>query len=154
MSLWKLSRGSHALSTSADSITINVPAGRTLKVLSGKCIGMGNALAAGAEVGVFRVSTNGSGGSPTALVLKTVDPNADGVAAPTGFSAVYGYTTQPTVEADPVIRLGFQPAGGQDREQPAPGAEVSFWKATAHQVSIRGINGTPNAMLELTLELI
>lgn len=153
MSLWKVSRGSHALSTSADSITIDVPAGRTLRVLGGKSVGMASATAAGAEVGVFMVTTNGSGGSPTSLTLKPVDANPDGTSVPTGFTAKFGYTTQPTIEADPKIRLGFQPLGGQDRETPIPGAECEFWKSTAYQVSVRGISGTPNALLELTLEL-
>lgn len=153
MSIWKVSRGAHALSTTADSITIDVPAGRTLRVLAGKVVGMASAAAAGAELGIFRVSTNGSGGTPTSLVLKPVDANPDGLSVPSGFTARYGLGTQPTVEADPVVRLAFQPLGGQDRESPIPGAEVEFWKATAHQVSIRSISGTPNAAIELTLEL-
>ena len=153
MSLWRFGRGSHALSTSNDSLTINVPAGRTLRLIFGKCVGMASALVAGAEVGIYRVTTNGSGGSPTTVVPKPVDANPDGTAVPTGFSVVYGYTTQPTVEADPVARFGFQPAGGQDRETPVPGAELEFWKATAYQVSIRGMSGTPNALLEFVVEL-
>lgn len=151
MSIWKVSRGSHALSTTADSVTFDVPAGRTFRVLQGKVVGMGSAAAAGAEVGVFRTSANGSGGSPTSLTLKNIDPN--GAAAPSGFTAKYGYTTQPTLEADPMIRLGFQPLGGQDRETPIPGAECEFWASAAYQVSVRGVSGTPNALLELTVEL-
>lgn len=151
MSLWKTHRGSHALSTSADSMTIDVPAGRTLRIIGGKVVGMASAAAAGAEVGIYRTTANGSGGSPTSLPLKNLDPN--GGSAPSGFTVKHGYTTQPTVETDPVGRLGFQPFGGQDRETPVPGAEMEFWSATAYQVSIRGMSGTPNALLELTLEL-
>lgn len=153
MSLWTVSRGSHALSTSADSMTIDVPAGRMLRVLSAKSVGMASAAVAGAELGIFMVTTNGSGGTPTSLTLKPVDANPDAVSVPTGFTVKYGYTTQPTVEADPKARLSFQPLGGQDRFVPVPGAELEFWKSTAYQVSVRGISGTPNASIELLLEL-
>lgn len=154
MSLWTVSRGAHALATNADSMTINVPAGRILRILGGKVIGMASAAAAGAEVGIYDVSTLGSGGSPTSLVLKPVGANADGLSVPSGFSVVYGYTTQPNLTAGPKKTLYFQPLGGQDREAPMPGAELEFWKAVAYQVSVRGISGTPNAALELTLELL
>lgn len=151
MSIWKISRASHAQSVSLDSLTIDVPAGRTLRVLAAKAIGMASAAASGAELGVFRVTTVGSGGSPTSYTLKNIDPN--GVSAPSGFTAKSGYSTQPTIESDPMIRLAIQPLGGQDRESPIPGAEVVFWSASAYQVSVRGISGTPNVVLELTLEL-
>jgi hypothetical protein len=151
MSLWRIHRGSHALATADDSITINVPAGRFLRIISAKVVGMASAAAAGAELGIFRVTTVGSGGSPTSLPVKNLDPN--GASAPSGFSAVYGYTTDPTIETDAMIRLGFQPFGGQDREVAVPGAEVEFWDDVAYQVSVRSISGTPNALIELVVEL-
>lgn len=153
MSLWTVSRGSHALSTSADSMTIDVPAGRMLRLLGAKIVGMASAAAAGAEVGIFMTSANGSGGTPTSLTLKPVDANADAVSVPTGFTVKYGYSTPSTLESDPKARLTFQPLGGQDRFVPVPGAELEFWKSSAYQVSVRGISGTPNAAIELVLEL-
>lgn len=153
MSIWVVSRGSHALSTSADSMTIDVPAGRMLRVIGAKVVGMASSAVAGAELGIFATSANGSGGTPTSLTLKPVDANPDAVSVPTGFSVKHGYSTQPTVEADPKARLSFQPLGGQDRFVPIPGAELEFWKSTAYQVSVRGISGTPNAAIELVLEL-
>lgn len=155
MSLWTVSRGLHALANNADSMTINVPAGRILRIIGGKVVGMATAAAAGADLGVYDVTTVGSGGTPTSLVLKPVGANADGLSVPSGFSVVFGYTTQPVLTAGPKKTFFFQPLGGQDREAPIPGAELEFWKSVAYQVSVRGIGAaTPNAAVELTLELL
>lgn len=149
--LFSVSRGTHALSTTADSITINVPGGRGLKIHFGEATGMASAAAAGAEVGIFRVTSNGAGSPQVTLELKTVDPTQSG--PPAGFSAYYTTDAQPTIEATPVWRLSFQPLGGKDRYLALPGGELRFWAATAHQVSVRGISGTPNTALNFLVEL-
>jgi len=148
--LYRVSRTTHAQSTSADSITFDIPAGRTFKVHSGEVTGMANALAAGAEMGIFRTSANGSGGTPTSLVIKPVDPNGS---VPSGLTAKYGYGTQPTLEADPLVRMSYQPAGGKGRYPVLPGAPAEFWSLTAYQVSVRGIAGTPNCAVEIEFEV-
>ncbi|WP_128003454.1 hypothetical protein [Piscinibacter defluvii] len=153
MSLWTFSRGSHAQSLTVASAVINVPAGRMLRFISGSVVGMASAAVAGAEFGIYLASANGSGGSPTSITPKPVDPNADGLSVPSGFSIVYGYTTEPTLESDPKARLRFQPLGGRDWLVAVPGAELEFWKSTAYQVALRGISGTPNVAFDFTVEL-
>lgn len=149
--LYTLSRTSHAQSTTADSITLDVPAGRKLELIRLCVTGMASAAAAGAEIGVYRVTTVGSGGTPTSLTIKLGDPN--GAAVPAGLTAKFGYGTQPTIEADPVVRLAYQPLGGKGRFA-VQTEEVSFWSASAYQVSVRGISGTPNVAIdELTFLL-
>lgn len=143
-------RGTHTLSTSADSITIDVPAGRYFFLHRAKVVGMASALAAGSEIGIYRVTTVGSGGTPTELNWRNIDPS--GAAAPAGFLARHGYTTQPVL-GDLLKRLYIQPAGGKD-EWIAFGAPLAFWATAAYQVSIRGLAGTPNIALDLEGELL
>lgn len=153
--IYRFSRASHAQSTTADSATLNVGAGMKARLLAVEVTGGATAAAALAEFGVFYVTTLGSGGTPTTLMLKKVDsdntPNP-----PTGVSAVFGYGTQPTIEADPVVRLTYQPLGGKARYTPAPGAEVVFGSRTAaSQLSFRGISGTNNVAIDaVEFELI
>jgi hypothetical protein len=151
---FEIQRTRHAQSVTDDSITIDVPAGRKLKVHGVSVVGGDSAGAASAEIGVYRVTTNGSGGTPSNAVLKPLDP---AVSAPSGFTAKFGYTTQPVAEADPVIRVPFQPFGGQGAWPPVAGAPAEFWLVTAYQVSVRGINASgtdaPNVSVSLTVEL-
>lgn len=150
-SLFRLSRGSHAQSTSADSVTIDVPAGRFLLLHSLEVAGMASAAAAGAEIGIFKVTTLGSGGTPTTIALKNVDPN--GSAAPSGFTAKFGYTTQPVLEADPMWRGLYQPLGGKARYSSMLGGALEFWSSVAYQIAIRGISGTPNIGIDGEMEI-
>jgi len=150
-SLFRFSRASHAQSITADSVTIDVPAGRFLLLHSLEVTGMASAAAAGAELGIYRVTTLGSTGTPTTIVLKPVDPN--GAAAPAGLTAKFGYTTQPVVEADPVWRGLYQPLGGKARYSSMLGGALEFWSAVAYQISIRGISGTPNIGFDGELEI-
>jgi len=83
---------------------------------------------ASAEVGVFRTTANGSGGSPTSYVIKPLDPN---VSVPSGFTAKSGYTTQPTAEADPVVNAVFQPYGGTGSWPVVAGAPAETLKSSA-----------------------
>lgn len=152
--LCKISRAVHALSNAGDSITIDVPAGRMLLVHQGEYTGMASAAAAGVEAGIFRVTTLGSGGTPTNIPIKIVDPNPLG-ALPAGFTAKFGYTTAPLIEADPMHRFSFQPFGGKSKYTAMPGGALAFWSATAYQVSVRGIgSGTPNVTTDLEVELL
>lgn len=147
---FEIQRARHATSTTADSLTIDVPAGRKLKVHGITVTGGDSTGATSSEVGVYRVTTNGSGGSPTSAVLKALDPN---VSAPSGFTAKYGYSTQPTVETDPTVRVAFQPYGGVGVWPPVAGAPAEFWSASAYQVSVRSVLGTPNASISMLCEL-
>lgn len=151
---FEIQRSRHAQSVTNDSITIDVPAGRKLKVHGVSAVGGDSSGAASAEIGVYRVTTIGSGGSPSNAVLKALDP---AVSAPSGFTAKFGYTTQPVVEADPVVRVPYQPYGGQGAWPPVAGAPAEFWNVAAYQVSVRGIDSsgsdTPNVAVSLTVEL-
>lgn len=149
--IYTTGRGAHTLSTSNDSITIDVPAGRFFYLHRAKIVGMANALAAGAEIGIYRVATVGSAGTPTELNWRNIDPN--GAAPPSGFTARFGYTTQPVL-GDLLKRLYVQPAGGKDEWIAMPGGALAFWLSTAYQVSIRGISGTPNIAIDLEGELL
>lgn len=150
-SLFRFSRTSHTQSITADSVTIDVPAGRFVVFHSAVVSGMASAAAAGAEIGIYRVTTVGSGGTPTTVVLKQVDPN--GAAAPSGFSAKFGFTTQPVLEADPIWRGAYQPLGGKDRYSSMLNNALEFWSASAYQIAIRGIVGTPSIALDCELEI-
>lgn len=148
--LWTFTRDSHALSTTADSITIDVPAGRGLLIHSLEGVGLESAAAVACRVGVYDVTTLGSGGTPTSLVIKAWGSNADGYAVPTGLLARYGFTTQPVL-GDLRHTLAFQPLGGRDK---LPLIEpLGFWKSTAYQVSIRAIAGANLALLKAIIEL-
>lgn len=151
MPIYTTGRGTHALSTTADSITIDVPAGRFFYLHRAKAVGMANALAAGAEIGIYRVAAVGSAGTPTELNWRNIDPN--GAAAPAGFTARFGYTTQPTL-GDLLKRLYLQPAGGKDEWIAMPGGALAFWSATAYQISVRGISGAPNVAIDLEGEIL
>lgn len=148
--IYTTGRGAHTLSITVDSITIDIPAGRHFLLHRAKAVGMASALAAGTEIGIYRVATVGSAGSPTELNWRNIDPS--GAAAPAGFTARFGYTTQPVL-GDLLKRLYLQPAGGKD-EWIAFGAPLAFWLATAYQVAIRGISGTPSVALDLEGELL
>lgn len=150
-SLFRFSRASHAQSTTADSVTIDVPAGRFVVFHALSVAGMASAAAAGAEIGIYRVTTVGSGGTPTTIALKNTDPN--GSAAPSGFTAKFGYTTQPVLEADPLWRGLYQPLGGRDRYTSMLNNALEFWSASAYQIAIRGISGTPNIGIDGELEI-
>lgn len=145
--IYRTSRATHAASTTADSVTVNLPAGYRVRITYLEVTGAASALAAGQEMGLFRVTTVGSGGTPTDLTLKHIDPT--GPNPPSGMSAVFGYTTQPVIESVPMLRLSFQPAGGKAIYQPTPGAEVIFGSRTAaSQFSLRGIAGTGNVVVD------
>lgn len=150
-SLFRFSRASHAQSTTADSGTIDVPAGRLVVFHFLEVAGMASAAAAGAEIGIFKVTTLGSGGTPTTITLKNTDPN--GSAAPSGFTVKFGYTTQPVLEADPMWRGLYQPLGGKARYSSMLGGALEFWSASAYQIAIRGISGAPNIGIDGELEI-
>lgn len=147
---FEIQRARDAQSTSTDFITVDVPAGRKLKVHGVTVVGGESTGAVSSEIGVYRVTTNGSGGTPTSVTLKPNDPN---VSIPSGFTAKFGYSTPATLEADPIIRIAYQPYGGTGTWPPVAGAPAEFWLVTAYQVSVRGISGTTNCTVTLTVEL-
>lgn len=152
---FRISRSRHALSITADSITIDVPAGRKLKLHGLRASGGDSTGVASAEVGAYRTTANGSGGTPTSLSVTPLDPN---VSVPSGFTAKFGYTTQPTLASgDPPASCVFQPYGGEGVWPAVPGAPAEYWAATAYQVAVRGMDtsGTdaPNCSLDLLVEL-
>jgi hypothetical protein len=150
--LYRFSRASHAQSTTADSFTMDVPAGRVVFWHLFELTGMDSAAASGAGFGIFRVTSVGSGGSPTTITLKNVNPN--GAAAPAGFTTKFGYTTPPTIEADPVWRGNYQPLGGKAKYMALPGQALQFWSGSAYQISGRGIAGTGNIAFDAEVELL
>lgn len=153
--IYRVTRAAHAQSTSNDSLTINIPAGYRIRLLSAIATGMDSAAAAGSDMGIYRVTTVGSGGSPTTVPLRPADPNTT-ITPPSGLSAVFGYTTQPVVDSNgPDERLQYQPLGGKGIYQPAAGAELVYGSpSAASQVSFRGIAGTGQVGLSVEFELI
>jgi hypothetical protein len=151
---FEIQRTRHAQSATVPSIVIDVPAGRKLKVHGMSAVGGDSAGAASAEIGLYRTSANGTPGSPSSAVLKPLDP---AVSVPSGFTARFGFTTPPTNEADPVVRVAYQPYGGQGSWPPVAGAPAEFWSATAYTVVVQGIDSTgtdaPNVSVSLTVEL-
>lgn len=148
--LWTFRRGAHALNTAADSITIDVPAGRILVLHELEAIGLESATAAANQLGIYDVTTLGSGGTPTSLTISAWGANPDGYAVPTGLTARHGYATQPVLGT---LRhtLEWQPLGGSKK---TPLIEpLEFWKAAAYQVSIRPIAGTQQAQIKALVEL-
>lgn len=147
--LWTFRRGAHALSTAADSITIDVPAGRILVLHSLEAIGLENAAAGANQLGIYDVTTLGSGAA-TSLTISAWGANPDNYAVPTGLTAKHGYATQPALGT---LRhtLEWQPLGGKDK---TPLIEpIEFWKSVAYQVSIRPIAGTQQGQIKAIVEL-
>lgn len=147
--LWTFRRGAHALNTAADSVTIDVPAGRTLVLQELEAIGLESAAAAANQLGIYEVTTLGSG-TPTTLTISAWGPNPDNYAVPTGLTARHGYSTQPVLGT---LRhtLEWQPLGGSKK---TPLIEpIEFWKAVAYQVSIRPIAGTQQTQIKAIIEL-
>lgn len=153
--LFEIFRTRHALdpTTPADSIVIDVPAGQVLTIHGVEAVGGDSAGVASAELGVYNVSTVASGGSPASDDLKALD----GGSVPSGFTARHGFTTPATLDGSPVAHVAFQPYGGVGVWPIVPGVTATFWKSTAYQVAVRGINanGTdnPNVSLKLQVEL-
>lgn len=147
--LWTFRRGAHALSTTADSVTIDVPAGRTLVLHSLEAVGLESAAAAANQLGIYEVTTLGNGAA-SSLTISAWGPNPDNYAVPTGLTAKHGYATQPVLGA---LRytLEWQPLGGSRR---LPMIEpLEFWKSVAYQVSFRPIAGNQQAQLQALFEL-
>lgn len=148
--LWTFRRDSHALNPTNDSITLDVPAGRQLLIHALEAVGLESAAAAANRLGIYDVTTLGSGGTPTSLTISAWGANPDGYAVPSGLTAKHGYTTEPTLGTLRHV-LSWQPLGGRDK---LPLIEpLAFWKSTAYQVSIRGISGTNLALIKAIVEL-
>lgn len=156
MPLFTFKRGTHAQSLSVASVIIRVPAGRPLKLYMLDVAGMASAAAAGAELAVYRVGTV-SVGALTAIPLSKVDPNGADASTISGFSAGYApATSEPApLSGDNglVEALHFQPLGGRDRFLALPGGEHVFWSASAYEVMVRGVLGTPNIAIKGLISL-
>jgi hypothetical protein len=142
MPLYTVSRGSTALSTSNDLLTIVASSTKPLRVYLAELKGMGTTSAANAVL-VSRSSsgtTGGGGITPTPL-------NSGSGAA--SFAAYTTWSAQPTLGAT-LLRLGVNANGGIDKWQAFPGSEIQI--PVSGQLSIRSESGTSNVLANLVIE--
>jgi hypothetical protein len=105
--------------------------------------GMGTATAAN-ELGIWR-STGGStgGGALTPTKFVTDQPTQS-------FTNFTTWSTQPTVTADPVLRLPVNSNGGIYRWVARPGEEVEL--RNSEQLSLRSAVGTGSVSMHVVVE--
>ena len=140
---YTVSKASTALSTTADSVTITAPAGRSLKIWGIRMYG-GAAASAYNEVLVSR-----STGGATPVAITPTPLNADFAAAT--FTAASGWTTQPTLGAT-IRRIGVNSNGAAIQQPYPPGSEIDV--PGGGQVSIRSASGTGAIAIEVDVEQI
>lgn len=139
---YRVTKVSTALSTTADSMTITAPAGRSLRILSIDVGMMGTASAAN-ELGVYRSTT---GTTPVAITPVPTHPD---FAAAT-FTAAGSWTTQPTLgvvlDRIPLNANG----GGIQKPLVFPGFAIEI--PGGGQISFRSISGTSNIVMSVLVE--
>ena len=140
---YSVSRTSAALSTTADTLTITAPAGRSLKIWAIRLYG-GGAASAYNEVLVAR-STAGT--TPTAITPTPL--NADSAAAT--FTAASAWATTPTIGV-PVRRIGVNSNGAAVQEVYPPGQEIDV--PGGGQISFRSASGTGAVAMDVIVEQV
>lgn len=144
MPLFSVNRGSTALSTSNDLVTIVASASKPLRILMAKLGGMGTTAAAN-EV-LMQRSTGGTGGGGGITPAKI---NTGSAAA--SFNAYTTWSGQPSLTANEVLhRFTVNANGGIDPFVALPGGEISV--PVSGQVSFRSAAGTSNAVINLMVE--
>jgi len=140
---YSVSRTAAALSTTADTLTITAPAGRSLKIWAIRLYG-GGAATAYNEALVAR-STGGT--TPTAIT--PVPLNADAAAA--SFTAASTWSVTPTLGAV-LRRIGVNSNGAAVQEVYPPGQEIDI--PAGGQISFRSASGTGAIAMDVIVEQI
>lgn len=146
MPIYTVSRGSTALSTTNDLVTLVGATGRAYRLLY-VVIG-GLATASAANVVLMQRSTGGTtgGGGITPAPSEPSSPAA-------GFSAFTTWAAQPTLTANTVLhRFAVNANGGLHPVYFVPPMEVK-WRGT-EQVSFRSETGTSNVTITIVIEEI
>jgi hypothetical protein len=143
MPLFTVNRTSTALSTSNDYLTIVAANNRPLRIYIVDIKGDGVASAAN-EVGLYRSTVGvGGGGGITPAKVNSGSAAAQFVVYTTWSSS------QPTL-GDLLWRFSMNANGGIDKFVAIPGAEIPV--PVSGQISIRSIDGTSNAIVNLLIE--
>lgn len=135
MSKYTVTRGSVALNTAADTLTLIAAANRAA-LINYIYIGALGVAAAANEVGIYFASTVGATPSG-AIVPQGKDPWMAPTAATTSAT---GWTTQPLIANPPLLRAALNANGGQWFWQAIKGEE--FRLQNAGNFCIRAISGT------------
>lgn len=142
MPLYTVSRGSTALSTSNDLVTIVASSTKPLRVYLVDMKGMGTTSAANAVLVSRSSSGTTGGGAITPSKLNSGSGSAS-------FAAYTTWSAQPTL-GDTLLRLGVNANGGIDKWQAFPGGEIQI--PVSGQLSIRSESGTSNVLVNLIIE--
>lgn len=147
-----LRRGSHTPSTTVASIIIDIPAYKRLAIWSWASTGMASALAAGETHGFYVATALGTVGSPTAL---TAMPEDDRDSVPAGWEFRFGFSAEPTWEANPRAAADFQPAGGVGAWPIVAGLPLIIQNesASVKRCGFKSVSGTSSIGLIARLEL-
>ena len=143
MPLFTVNRTSTALSTTNDYLTIVAANNRPLRIYVIDIKGDANASVAN-EVGFYRSTVGvGGGGGITPVKVNSGSAAAQFVVYTTWSSS------QPTL-GDVLWRFSVNANGGIDKFIAIPGAEIPV--PVSGQISIRSIDGTSNAIVNLLIE--
>ncbi len=144
MPLYTVTRASHSLSTTNDSVTIVASSTKPLRIYMASVVGLGTTSAAN-EIAIARSSSGTTGGG--GITPSKQDPGSGSAS----FSAYTTWSAQPTL-GEVFWRLGVNANGGVDKWIAAPGTEI--FVPVSGQVSIRSISGTSAVALSLMIEEI
>ena len=139
---YTISRGTVALSASADTITIAAPATRALKIWEVRIWGQGTASLAN-EIGLYRSNGGVTGSAPITPVPKASLSPASGITANT----LWG--TQPTLGAI-IERLGCNSNGAYSPLVFMPGSEIDV--PPNGQISLRAVVGGGTITAQIVFE--
>ena len=143
MALWKVNRGSTALSTSNDFVTIVAGAANPIRIWRVKFAGAGTASAYN-EVLMQRSSSGSTPGG--AITPEKVDTTSSSAT----FSVYTTWGVQPTLSGGPLERFGVNSNGGIDPWVALPGEEIKV--PAGGQVSFRSASGTGNVLGSIVIE--
>lgn len=144
MAIYRVTRGSTALSTTADLITVIAPSSRTIRIRRISVAGL--ATASAANVILVQRSTGGTtgGGALTPAPVVT-ESAASGTVVNTTWSA------QPTPTAGVILdRIGVNANGGVNNLFYPPGSEIIL--RNSEQLSFRSETGTSNVTISLEFD--
>lgn len=147
---YMVSRSNSALSTTADLLTIQAAAGRSIKIHEIAVAGMGTASAAN-ELGIFRQTALGATAA-TFIVPEKTNPALPASA----FTANTAWTTQPAISAVALLRLGVNANGGVFRWVAKPGQEIELPGSATFTgaLSLRSVVGASNVSIHIIVEEI
>lgn len=144
MAKYRATRGSTALSTTADLLTFIAPASRTVKISRISVAGLATASAANVILVQRSTGGTGGGGAITAAPLIAESPAA-------GSTINTTWSAQPTLSANTILeRIGVNANGGVNNLFYPPGSEIVL--RNSEQLSFRSETGTSNVTISIEFE--